>query len=37
MWHQWYGPQVEREVAEGANRLGVNALRILVPYGAHHG
>jgi len=36
MWRQWYGPQVEQEVAEGANKLGLNALRILVPYGQVH-
>ncbi|HEY8598044.1 MAG TPA: cellulase family glycosylhydrolase [Thermomicrobiales bacterium] len=32
MWAQWDGPQVEREVALGADLLGINALRILVPY-----
>ena len=32
MWMQWDGAQVEREVALGADLLGLNALRILVPY-----
>jgi hypothetical protein len=36
MWKQWYGPQVEQEITEGANKLGLNSLRILVPYGATH-
>ncbi len=37
MWRDWHGPQVEQEVAAGADRLGLNALRILVPYGEGHG
>jgi hypothetical protein len=32
MWARWEGPQVEREIALGADTLGLNALRILVPY-----
>ncbi len=36
MWKQWYGPQVEQEIADGANRLGLNSLRLLVPYGSTH-
>jgi hypothetical protein len=36
MWKVWYGAQVEQEVAAGASRLGLNALRILVPYGTDH-
>lgn len=36
MWRQWYGPQVAQEIADGSALLGLNALRILVPYGAPH-
>jgi hypothetical protein len=36
MWKQWYGPQVAQELRDGANRLGLNSLRILVPYGEGH-
>jgi Cellulase (glycosyl hydrolase family 5) len=33
MWKQWYGPQVAEEVAMGREKLGVNVLRIMIPYG----
>ncbi len=36
MWKQWYGPQVAHEVTAGAKELGINTLRILVPYGHSH-
>ena len=37
MWRHWYGPQVEQEIAEGTAKLGLNSLRVLVPYGSRHG
>jgi hypothetical protein len=37
MWQRWYGPQVAQEITIGANQLGLNTLRVLVPYGAKYG
>ena len=37
MWKQWYGPQVAQEVKAGKDQLGLNTLRIMVPYGQNHG
>ena len=37
MWREWRGPQVDQEVAIGAERIGLNALRVLVPFGRRHG
>jgi hypothetical protein len=33
MWKQWYGVQVAEEVAMGREKLGVNTLRVMIPYG----
>ncbi len=32
MWAKWDGPQVERELTQGHNDLGLNAVRVLMPY-----
>jgi hypothetical protein len=32
MWRNWDGPQTERELRLARDRLGVNAVRVLVPY-----
>jgi hypothetical protein len=34
MWTQWDGPQMERELRLARDQLGINAVRILVPYDA---
>lgn len=33
MWDYWNGPQMERELRMARDQLGINAVRILVPYG----
>jgi hypothetical protein len=32
MWKGWDGPQVERELRAGRDQLGINTVRLLVPY-----
>ncbi|HMQ32205.1 MAG TPA: cellulase family glycosylhydrolase [Chloroflexaceae bacterium] len=32
MWQQWDGPQIERELRLARDQLGVNAVRVLLPY-----
>jgi hypothetical protein len=32
MWTKWDGPQVERELKQGHDDLGLNTVRVLVPY-----
>lgn len=35
MWEKWDAPQIERELRMARDQLGVNAVRILLPYGAY--
>ncbi|NJP06670.1 MAG: cellulase family glycosylhydrolase, partial [Chloroflexaceae bacterium] len=37
MWENWDGPQIERELRLARDQLGVNAIRILLPYDAFGG
>ena len=32
MWQQWDGPQMERELRTARDELGINAVRVLLPY-----
>lgn len=32
MWRDWDGPQVQRELALARDQLGINAVRVLLPY-----
>lgn len=32
MWQQWDGPQIERELRLARDELGINAVRVLLPY-----
>jgi hypothetical protein len=35
MWTKWHAPQMERELRLARDQLGVNAVRILLPYGVY--
>lgn len=32
MWQQWDGPQIERELRAARDQLGINTVRVLLPY-----
>ncbi len=32
MWRQWDGPQIERELRQAREDLGINAVRVMLPY-----
>jgi len=32
MWRQWDGPQIKRELGQAREDLGINAVRVLLPY-----
>ncbi len=34
MWDYWNGPQIEQELTLARDQLGINTIRILLPYGA---
>lgn len=33
MWHHWDGPQIARELRLARDELGINVVRVLIPYG----